>query len=275
VGFDEVVADPNVDAVYVGLPNHKHAEVTIAAAAHGKAILSEKSLTTTMEDAHKLHDAVHDTVFFAEGLMYLAHPVHRRLVSVLGDGRLGKLHSIRASYGAGIAHLVNPAGKGTLYNLGCYPASLLHLIIQTMCGDDAFQDRTMAVVGNRSPGEDDNVIDAAAAIRFGCGVLATLQSSDNFGNDSEFAISGDMGTLRFVTNPWLPEAGENTFRWEPFGGDPETITVTDPHDAFYHQVKMVEDRVAAGATEADRPSPRLRDSIEIMELLTDWESGVR
>lgn len=272
VGFDEVLADPDIDAVYIGLPNHVHADLTIAAAAAGKAVLSEKSLTTTMDDAHRLVDAVRDTVFFAEGLMYLAHPVHRRLVEVLLDGRMGQIRSIRGSYAANISHLVNPAGKGTLYNLGCYPVSLMHLVVQTAFGDHAFSDRTMAVTGTRS-GEDDNVVDAAAAIRFGCGVLATLQSSDNFGNDSEFAISGDNGTLRFVTNPWLPVTGPNILRWEPFDGEPETIIVDDPFDAFYHQVKMVEARLAAGNTEAQRPSPRLNDSLEVMQLLTEWEAG--
>ena len=151
----------------------------------------------------------------------------------------------------------------------------MHLVVQTMVGDDAFRSRTMAVVGNRSPAADNNVVDAAASVRFECGVLATLQSSDNFGNDSEFSISGDNGTLRFLTNPWLPVAGTNILRWEPFDAQPEMITVEDAHDAFYHQVKMVESRVRADATEAERPSPRLDDSIEIMELLTEWEAGVR
>ena len=58
-----------------------------------------------------------------------------------------------------------------------------------------------------------------------------------------------------ATNPWLPAAGHNIVTWQPREGDIEQIVVSDPHDAFYHQVKMVEHHVAAGHTEAARPSP--------------------
>lgn len=275
VDVDEVLSNPDVDIVYIGLPNHKHHELVIAAAAAGKAVLSEKSLTTTMATAHELVDGVtkHET-FFVEGLMYLSHPVIARFTELLLDGRLGPLRSVRGSYAANIAHLVNPAGMGTIYNLGCYPVSLLHLVIQTMSGHDVFRDRTTLGVGNLSE-HDHNVVDAAMIVRFGNGVLANLQSSDSYGNGSEFAVGGENGVLRFETNPWLPVAGANVITWTPFEGVQETIIVEDDFDAFTHQVKMVERNVAAGRTEAERPSPRLSDSIEIMEMLTEWETLCR
>ncbi|MEC7145278.1 MAG: Gfo/Idh/MocA family oxidoreductase, partial [Actinomycetota bacterium] len=77
-GFADAVTDPDIDVVYVCTPNHTHHDVVTAAAAAGKAVLSEKSLTTTMATAHELVDAVRDKVFFVEGLMYLAHPVMQR-----------------------------------------------------------------------------------------------------------------------------------------------------------------------------------------------------
>jgi predicted dehydrogenase len=270
-----VVEDPFVDAVYVGLPNHLHHEIAIAAAAAGKAVLSEKSLTTTMQTAHQLVDSVRSAgTFFVEGLMYLAHPLLSTFVQIMTDGRLGRIRSIRGSYAANIAHLVNPQGMGTLYNLGCYPVSLLHLVMQAGFGDDAFHERTLKAAGNLSD-SDGTVVDAACVVRFGNGVLATLQSSDSYGNGSEFAVGGDRGTLRFETNPWLPLDGENVIIWDPFDGEVERIAVKDEHDAFFHQIQMVERSVAAGRLEAERPSPRLSDSIEIMEMLTEWEAQCR
>ena len=270
--YEQAIADPEIDVIYIGLPNHQHHRFAIAAAEAGKAVVSEKSLTTTMDSAEALVDAVrrHET-FFVEGLMYLAHPLFKTFGGLLTDGRVGKLQSITGRYGADIARLVNPAGRGTIYNLGCYPVSLAHFVVQTMLGDAAFSDRTVTATGivDRT---SSTVSDAALAVRFGDGVLATLQSSDNYGNTSEFAVAGDNGVLRFVTNPWLPVAGDNIVTWQPHGGDVEHIVVNDPHDAFYHQVKMVEENVAAGHTEAARPSPRLADSIEIMALLTEWEA---
>lgn len=274
VGYEDAVADPQVDAVYIGLPNHKHHELSVAAAAAGKAVLSEKSLTTTMATAEELIGGIQNHgAFFVEGLMYLAHPLYQRVTELLNDGRLGTIRSISGRYAANIWQVVNPDGKGTLYNLGCYPASLLHLVIQTAFGEDAFTDRTIVAVGNRNG--DGNICDAAASVRFGNGFLATLQSTDSYGNSSEFAITGDRGVLRFETNPWLPEAGDNVLTFCPLegGAEPETIVVSDPHDAFYHQTKLVERCVAAGLTEAPRPSPRHRDSLEIMEFLTQWEAA--
>ena len=270
-----VVEDPAIDAVYVGLPNHLHHEIAIAAAEAGKAVLSEKSLTTTMHTAHQLVDGVRAAgTFFVEGLMYLAHPVLSTFIDAMTDGRMGMIRSVRGSYAANIAHLVNPKGMGTLYNLGCYPVSLLQLVIQAGFGDVAFGDRTLKAVGNLSE-SDGNIIEAACTVRFGNGVLATLQSSDTHGNGSEFSVTGDRGTLRFETNPWLPIAGENVIIWDPFDGEVERIVVNDEHDAFYHQIRLVERCVVAGRTEAERPSPRLTDSIEIMEMLTEWEAQCR
>lgn len=272
IGYDQAVADPEVDVVYIGLPNHVHHTLTALAASQGKAVLSEKSLTTTMEEAQHLVDAVrrHQT-FFVEGFMYLAHPLYQRLVEILTDGRLGDLRAIQGSYAADIWQVTNPAGRGTLYNLGCYPVSLMHLVVQTMCGEDAFARHVLRGQGNVSP-EDGTVIDASATLRFDNGVLATLQSTDSYGMAHHFAISGSKGVLRFVTNPWLPEAGRNHLQWCPHDGAVEDIFVETGLDAFAHQIRMVEDCLRQGLTEAPRPSPRLRDSLEIMALLTDWEA---
>jgi predicted dehydrogenase len=270
--YDDAIADPDIDVVYIGLPNHQHHRFAMTASEAGKAVLSEKSLTTTMDDAHALvHAAQANGTFFVEGLMYLAHPVHTRFVELLTDGRLGALRSISARYGADISHLVNPSGGGTIYNLGCYPVSLTHLVVQTQCGPRAFATRSVSAAGIANAA-DGTISDAALAVRFDGQVLATVQASDNYGNTSEFSVAGDNGVVRFATNPWLPIAGDNIIIWQPHDGKPESIVVHDEHDAFYHQIKMVESHVAAGDTEATRPSPRLNDSLEIMELLTEWEA---
>ena len=271
--LDVVLADPGIDVVYVGLPNHLHRSTVEKIAASGKAVLCEKSLATKMEDAEAAVTSVRSNqVFFAEGLMYLAHPLYHRLVEILSDGRLGNLRSVNGLYAADISHLVNPLGKGTIYNLGCYPVSLLHLVVQTMSDDDAFGGRTIKALGTPSK-LDGNICDSAVVVKFDNGVLANLQSSDSYGMDYGFTIMGDKGALRFVTNPWLPVAGRNHIQWQRYGGQTEDIFVDAAHDAFYHQIKMVETALAAGQKEATRPSPRLQDSLEIMSFMTQWEAS--
>ena len=256
-------------AIYVGLPNHVHHDVTVRAAQNGKAVLAEKSLTTTMATAHELIDGVRaEGTFFVEGLMYLAHPLYGWLTNFLESGRLGDLTAVTGRYAANIWQVVNPAGMGTIYNLGCYPVSLLHLVVQTCCGEAAWSARSMHAAGNLTA--DDTVGDAALTIRFDNGVLASLQSTDSYGNASDFSILGTNGVLRFHTNPWLP-GQHNELSFTPYDGEPETFVIADEHDAFHHQIKMVERSVAAGRREAERPSPRWNDSLEIMEVLTEWE----
>lgn len=275
IGYEAALDEPGIDAVYIGLPNQMHHELAILAATRGKAILSEKSLTTDMESAHALTDAVRSQdTFFVEGLMYLAHPLYRRLQQLLLDGRLGELRAVNGYYAADIWQLVNPAGRGTLFNLGCYPASLLQFVIQTACGEEAFRQRRSSGAGNLLT-DSGNVCDAALSVRFDNGVLANLQSTDSYGMAHGFTISGTTGLLRFRTNPWLPECGDNVLEWCPYEGEPEDICVRSDHDAFYHQIRMVESCVAAGLTEAPRPSPRLDDSLQVMELLIEREAHCR
>jgi predicted dehydrogenase len=237
LSIEAAICDPRIDAVHIGTPNHAHHELALAAARAGKAVLSEKSLTRTMATARELVDGVRLTnAFFVEGLMYLAHPLYETVVDVLGDGRLGELRSVSGRYAANIWHIVNAAGGGR--------------------------------------NSDGNVSDTAISIRFDNGVLASLQSTDQYGMAHAFTVTGNNGTLTFDTNPWLPVAGRNQLTWQPFDGVAEVIVVNDDHDAFFHQVQMVERRVTAGDTEAARPSQRLDDSLEIMQLLTDWEAAV-
>jgi len=271
----ELLADPAVDIVYVGLPNHLHHGSVAEAAAAGKAVLSEKSLSIDMERSRALVDAVAaNDVFFVEGLMYLAHPLIARFLDVLRDGRLGTVKSIHASYAADIWQVVNPQGRGTLYNLGCYPVSLLQLAVQTVAGEGVFRDRRQTGTGSISS-HDGNVSEAALAVRFGNGILATVQTAETYGMHPDFIVVGDKGSLRFLDNPWLPQAGTSRLLFTGFDGTIEEIRVDSDADAFLHQVRMVERSLAAGSRVADRPSPRPADSIEIMEMLTDWEADIR
>ena len=270
VGFADAVTDPDIDVVYVGTPNHTHHDVVTAAAAAGKAVLSEKSLTTTMATAHELVDAVRDKVFFVEGLMYLAHPVMQRFVDLLSEERTGTVTAVHVRYAADIKAVVNPLGRGTIYNLGCYPVSLLHLIIQSAFGDDVFEQRELAGHGTLTP--DETIGSATASVRFANGVTATVASTDDYGMAFNVGVLTTTGEVRFATNPWLSTAGDNVIEWLPYDSDVESINVTSDGDAFDHQIRLVERCVAEGRTEALRPSPRLRDSLEIMGFLTEWEA---
>lgn len=274
-GYDALLDDPAIDVVYIGLPNNMHHEAVIRAAEKGKAVLSEKSLTTTMAEADALAEAVRaNDIFFLEGLMYLTHPVIAKVGEILRSGRLGAIRSVSGLYAADIWKFVNPMGGGTIFNLGCYPASLLHFVMQTACGPDAFAQSTTSAFGNVSA-HDGNICDASLSVRFDNGVLATLQSTDSFGMSFAFSVHGERASLRFLSNPWLPIAGENRLEFCEYGQAPEEIVASSDHDAFGHQVRLVETCLRAGWKQAPRPAPRLADSLEIMSLLSAWDQQAR
>jgi len=223
-----------------------------------------------MADAQSLITSVRRAkTFFAEALMYLAHPWYQQVCGILNDGRLGELRAVEGSYAANIHALANPLGKGTIYNLGCYPASLLQLVMQTLCGPTSFNHRQMFAVGNRLPNTD-NLGEASTCVKFNNAVTATLHSTDTYGMAHAFRILGDNGVLEFVSNPWLP-GQSNHLRWRPFQGTAEDIIFEDKWDSFYHQIQMVEQALASGHLEPQRPSPRHQDSLELMAFLTQWD----
>ncbi|WP_295893412.1 Gfo/Idh/MocA family oxidoreductase [uncultured Vibrio sp.] len=266
---DALLDDKQVDIIYIALPNHLHHEFIIRAAQRGKAILCEKSLSVDMEKTELALNAVKDhQVFFAEGLMYLHHPLIRELVAVLESGEVGELRSIHTSYIASIAQFVNPASKGALYNLGCYPISLLHLVVKTMTGEQALENRAMQGVSRR--GADKNICESTLLMRFGEQATACVHTAEDHGLKHQFTILGSKGCITMDSNPWLPTQ-ENHFSVEIYETSTRKVSVPAEGDAFFYQVRQVRQAVEAGQTELVSPCATWQDSHNIMQLLTEWE----
>ncbi|WP_417348895.1 Gfo/Idh/MocA family protein [Ferrimonas sp.] len=269
--YDALIADPDVDIVYIALPNHLHHDYVVKAAQAGKAILCEKSLSVDMAGTEAALSAVADAgVFFAEGLMYLNHPVVARAVELVSEGRLGELKAIHASYSAAISQFVNPGSRGTLYNLGCYPASLAHLMLQQTGLVTPFNGAQLQALGRR--GGDGNVCESAASLRLRNGIAMQLHSAEDYGLHWRFTLVGSDASLEMVTNPWLPGT-ENNLRLTVHEQPSETIEVAAEGDAFLYQVRAVRQALEASQLQLSRPAATPEDSREIMALLTRWEAA--
>ncbi|MGR5063672.1 Gfo/Idh/MocA family protein [Photobacterium sp. DNB22_13_2] len=270
--YDALIADPKVDIIYIALPNHLHHEYVIKAAQAGKAILCEKSLSVDMDKTEAALAAVDRyEVFFAEGLMYLNHPFTAKILDVIKAGKIGDLRSIQGQYTAAISQFVNPESKGALYNLGCYPASLLHLIVQQSFGNDVVNNYTLSAMGRR--GHDGNICETQANFRFDNGVMAQLHTAEDYGLHAEFTVLGSTGSLQVTTNPWLP-ATQNQLTITQYEQQPEVVEVTADGDGFLYQVRAVLNALEDRDSELARPAARPEDSRQIMKLLTDWEDAV-
>ncbi|WP_414931204.1 Gfo/Idh/MocA family protein [Vibrio europaeus] len=269
LSMDELLDDSDVEVVYIALPNHLHHDYVIKAAQKGKAILCEKSLSIDMEKTHAALDAVRERdVFFAEGLMYLNHPLIQSILETLKQGTIGEVRSIQGSYIAAISQFVNPESKGALYNLGCYPVSLMHLILQNQFSDGIFNNAEVQAIGRK--GQDGNLCESSAIFKFGQNVTAQMHTAEDHGLKHGFTILGSKGAINLTTNPWLPTE-ENQYNVEVYETSQQSVKVQAKGDGFYYQVRNIRRAVELGRKSLDRPSATSDDSTQIMKLLTDWE----
>jgi xylose dehydrogenase (NAD/NADP) len=132
--YDALLAAPDVDVVYVSLPNHLHAEWTIRALEAGKHVLCEKPVALTVEQVDAIAAASVRTGRIAvEAFMYLHHPQIIRAVELARGGALGRLELVNGTFSFPLTHVgdprVDPAmGGGSLWDVGCYPVSLARRI---------------------------------------------------------------------------------------------------------------------------------------------------
>jgi predicted dehydrogenase len=124
--YEELLADPNIDAIYNPLPNHLHVPWTIKAAEAGKHVLCEKPISLTVAEAKTLL-AVRDRtgVKIGEAFMVVTHPQWIRVRQLLDEGRIGPLRAVAglfSYYNVDPANIRNQAdiGGGALMDIGCY-----------------------------------------------------------------------------------------------------------------------------------------------------------
>ena len=124
--YAALLEDPDVDAVYIPLPNHLHREWTIKAAEAGKHVLCEKPLALSSADAQAMVDACEAAgVRFMEAFMYRLHPSWLAVRELVGSGRIGRLRAVQSwfsYYNDDPTNIRNIAavGGGALMDIGSY-----------------------------------------------------------------------------------------------------------------------------------------------------------
>ncbi|HEY8115804.1 MAG TPA: Gfo/Idh/MocA family oxidoreductase [Actinomycetota bacterium] len=132
--YEDLLADPDIDAVYIPLPNHLHADWTIAAAVAGKHVLCEKPLATSAAEAELMIQACEaEGVLLMEAFMYRLHPTWEAVRELLANDRIGELRAVQSWFSyfnddpGDIRNIVD-AGGGALYDIGCYCVNLSRML---------------------------------------------------------------------------------------------------------------------------------------------------
>lgn len=200
--YQELLHDNDIDAVYIGLPNHLHKEWIIRCAEAGKNILCEKPFVISVEEVHEVISCIKKTnVFCMEALMYRSHPFIKKIQEIIHDKTIGDVKLYTATYTAHIADVANPTAGGSIRNLGCYPISLVRLLANA---------EPIEIHGTGRINHENNTDNQASVVlKFADESMAVVSTADDLKMTWQFDVYGTKGYLKVVTNPWLPNCADN------------------------------------------------------------------
>lgn len=203
--------DPEVDAVYLPLANHEHAEWALHAIKHGKHVLCEKPMALTVTDIEAIKtSALQHKVIVMEGFMYRFHPQHERVLKLIHSGVIGEVMSVRSSY----SFMMRPAriyrltesvenGGGAMWDIGCYAIHSARMF---------FNGPPVAVTAIAKYIESGADVATSGIIDFGHGKYAHFDFSFERARRCEYEIIGTKGGIK-CHNVWCMPSDVPVISW--------------------------------------------------------------
>ena len=197
-GYEQLLADPDVQIVYISLPNAMHVEWARRALEAGKHVLCEKPLSRSPTEVEDLFELAHaQSLHLSEAFMYRHHPQTARLRELVDEGVIGELRLIRGSFSFNCLpddpRMLAAMDGGGLMDVGCYPVN----VARYLAGEPQ---RVSAEQLLGSGGVD---VVMAGVMRFADGVIAHFDSGLALPARRGVEVVGSHGVLR-VANPWHP-----------------------------------------------------------------------
>jgi predicted dehydrogenase len=281
-GYDALLDDAEVEAVYVATPHPTHAHWATRALAAGKHVLCEKPLAMTAAEAARVIAAARRSGrLLMEAFMFRPHPQTHRLVELLRAGVVGEVLLVQASFGyvkpydPASRYFNRALGGGAILDVGGYCTAMARLIAG-VAGDAPFREplRLHGMATLAPTGVD---LAATAELEFAGGILAQLAVANRAVLDNAVRIFGSAGRIE-IPSPWFC-AGKQ--------GGRSDIVVYDTNDtATVHPIETEEwlyaieaDAFAASLPhqEAAWPAMSWEDTLGNMRVLDAWRAaaGVR
>ena len=219
--YEALLADPEIDAIYVPVPNALHKKWTVAALEAGKHVLCEKPISCTAQEAEDMIAAAEKAgKLLMEAFMYRYGGKFTKMMEILESGVLGKIKAVQGSHGytldwASPAREDPALGGGSLYDVGCYVVDCMNAVAKQQGGK--LKDAKAFTMG--TPVD----YHAAAALEYDCGMVGVLQSWFDCAQEQRVLIAGEKGTLNI---PMIFEGGGGEM-YLTVGGETQTFTI--PH----------------------------------------------
>jgi predicted dehydrogenase len=237
VGYEEMLADPAVDVVYIPLPNSLHAEWTIRAARAGKHVLCEKPLAVRAEDVDAVAAAARENrVVVAEAFMYRHHPQTRRVKELVDAGAVGPVKLVRGAFTFDLTRdadvrLQPTLAGGSLWDVGCYPVSYARYLVGA---------EPVEAFGWQATGPSGIDEGFYGQLRFAADVFAQFDSGFRAGFRTRLEVVGRTGSI-VVPRPFKPTPHESILVTR--GDAVEEIPIEGPPELYLGEVEDMADAV--------------------------------
>lgn len=281
--YASLIADPDIEAVYIATPHPMHREWAIRCSEAGKAVLCEKPAgMNRAELTDMLAAAKANGAFFMEAFMYRCHPQTRLLRETLRKGLIGPVRMIHATfsypasdYNPRERRYARELGGGSILDVGCYGVSMARLIAGELGGRRFAEPLEVKGLARLEPSERTDLT-AAALLRFDGDLIAMIQSGIALKGENVVRIEGERGCIT-VGCPWAIRHGESFIRvTDHLSGETTSRVTTRPDEDLYaYEIDEVGRALAAGHKES--PEMSWEDSLGNAAVLDAWlgEAGVR
>ncbi|BCH04141.1 oxidoreductase [Mesorhizobium loti] len=282
-GYEALLADPDIDAIYIAVPHPGHAQWAIRAAEAGKHVLCEKPLALTAFEADAMfHAARKAGTFLGEAFMYRLHPQTLKLVELIKSGVIGEVRMIKSSFGFAMPGFMprhrlyaNDSAGGGILDVGGYTVSMARLIAGAASGQPfAEPDK---VVGTAHLGQSGVDEWASALLHFPGGIVAEVSCSISLNQDNVLRILGTKGRIE-VPDFWFAGGNRDVGlgRIDVIGADGsrETISVDEKRHVYSFEVDGAGEAILAGRQEFAWPGMDWADSLGTLRVLDRWRAAV-
>ena len=262
--YEALLEDPEVDAVYISLPNTMHTEWSIRSLEAGKHVICEKPFSRRASDVEAAFDAAERTGrLLTEAFMYRHNPQTAKLAELLSDGAIGELRVVRSAFSYSLydtdnIRLRTDVEGGSLMDVGCYCVSGSRLV----AGEPE------SVFGQAHVGATGTDWVFAGAMRFPYDVLALFDCGTSLPERDELEAIGTEGSL-FLDDPWHCNVPVIELRRD---GGVERIEL-EPVDSYRLELENLADAVAGTAPLLLGRDDALGQARTIDALFRSAESG--
>ncbi len=280
VGYEALLADPNVQAVYIGLPHPAHAEWAIKAAEAGKHVLCEKPMGLNHAEAMAMFEAARaNGVFMMEAFMYRCHPQMARMIALIRGGAIGEVRvvqatfSFNANYSESSRLLNNALGGGGILDVGCYPVSFARMVAGAAIGQPFADPVAVKALGtlNANTRTDEWT---SAVLKFASGIVAQVSAGVQVMQDNGARVYGSAGWIH-VPDPWIPSRdGSPSFIHVHTGATVKKLKIEPGRPLYALEADAVAEAIRRKSPQAAPPAHTWDDTLGNMRALDLWREQI-